>query len=114
MAIAYQQASSTIIRPIYPLPEAAPQVLLDLWCTKFGDKKITIAKMHLEGEAHPDWLVEQMLKTLAHRPCIKSVVDYAVRWNHPDFLISAHEDFIEEDLRLYIRPKTKKEPHGDR
>jgi hypothetical protein len=81
-----------------------------MWCTKFEDKTIVIADAFREGEEHPDWIVEQVLRALANMPCQVNVVSDTMMWTHRSFYISAHESFAEQDLRIYIRPI----PHGER
>lgn len=98
------------------MPEAAPEVLLDLWFARHEDNTVTVERKHIEGDVHPDWLTNQMLRTLALHPCQNGVVVDAIRWPHPDFWISGYESAVENDLRLFIRPKTQKEKeaNGDR
>lgn len=112
MAIASQLTSRPIKRAAQP--EAPIEVLLDAWCTKFGDKTLTIPETVLRGEPHPQWLIEQMLRALSFRTCQGGVIDDTKKWLHPDFWITGIESFVEGDIRFYIRPKTEKEKNGDR
>ena len=112
MAIASLQQSN----PIYgkPRAEAAAEILLDMWCTGYGDKTVGIPEIFTRECTHPDWLIENMLCMLSRLRCASSITKDAIEWDHQDFYITGMHSFTFNELRICIRPKTEKEKSGQR